>query len=233
MTARIKFSPAIASCAAAVPAPATVIPAPAGIPRSSETPLRGPAPCGKSFRHSKSDHFPATTQLAKSDHRTKISYENMFSSYARGPIASYESTSAKSTNTPPPSRRTSHPDTNLPHLLSLLPPNSEHQSLAGSKLIIGPLVTPKQPTTAYIQIRTALILAQNQDTSPYLVQSYGRNKVHTRCRGAGANRRSAGDGDHWPWRTRACGHSSRPPQALNSHTIYPPREGEAWLGVKE
>ena len=143
MTARIKFSLAIASCAAVVPAPATVIPAPTGIPRLSETPVRGPTPCGKSFRHSKSDHFPATTQLAQSDHRTKISYENILSSYDRGPIASYESTSAESTNTPPPSRRTSHPDTNRPHLPSLLRPNSEHQSLSGSKLIIGPLGTPK------------------------------------------------------------------------------------------
>ena len=146
MTARIKFSLAIASCAAVVPAHATVIPAPTGLPRLSETPVRGPAPCGKSFRHSKSDHFPATTQLAQSDHRTKISYENILSSYDRGPIASYESAGAESTNTPPPSRRTSHPDTNRPHLPSLLRPNSEHQSLSGSKLIIGPLGTPKQPT---------------------------------------------------------------------------------------
>ena len=174
MTARIKFSLAIASCAAVVPAPATVIPAPSGIPRLSETPVRGPAPCGKSFRHSKSDHFPATTQLAQSDHRTKISYENILSSYDRGPIASYESTGAESTNTPPPSRRTPHPDTNRPHLPSLLRPNSGHQSLSGSKLIIGPLGTPKQPT-ASTRIRTALILGQNRDTSPYLVQSYGRN----------------------------------------------------------
>ena len=175
MTARIKFSLAMASCAAVVPAPATVIPAPTGIPGLSETPVRGPAPCDKSFRHSKSDHFPATTQLAQSDHRTEISYENILSSYDRGPIASYESTGAESTNTPPPSRGTSHPDTNRPHLPSLLPPNSEHQSLSGSKLIIGPLGTPKQPTTAYTRIRTALILGQNRDTSPYLVQSYGRN----------------------------------------------------------
>ncbi len=178
MTARIKFSLAIASCAAVVPAPATVIPVPAGIPRLSETPVRGPAPCGKSFRHSKSDHFPATTQLAQSDHRTKISYENILSSYDRGPIASYESTSAESTNTPPPSRRTSHPDTNRPHLPSLLRPNSEHQSLSGSKLIIGPLGTPKTAHRDRPRYESPLTFepeSEHQDLSGSQLQSEQQN----------------------------------------------------------
>ena len=204
MTARIKFSLAIASCAAVVPAPATVIPAPTGIPRLSETPVRGPAPCGKSFRHSKSDHFPATTQLAQSDHRTKISYENILSSYDRGPIASYESTGAESTNTPPPSRGTSHPDTNRPHLPSLLPPNSEHQSLSGSKLIIGPLGTPKQPTTAYTRIRTPPLFWPKIGTP---VPIWFKATIGTR--------------------------SATSQFVAASRTSYPPREGEALLGVKE
>ena len=178
MTARIKFSLAIASCAAVVPAPATVIPAPTGLPRLSGTPVRGPAPCDKSFRHSKSDHFPPTTQLAQSDHRTKISYENILSSYDRGPIASYESTGAESTNTPPPSRRTSHPDTNRPHLPSLLRPNSEHQSLSGSKLIIGPLGTPKTAHGVRPRYESPLTFepeSEHQDVSGSQLESEQQN----------------------------------------------------------
>ena len=179
MTARIKFSLAIASCAAVVPVPATVIPAPTGLPRLSETPVRGPALCGESFRHSKSDHFPATTQLAQSDHRTKISYENILSSYDRGPIASYESTSAESTNTPPPSRRTSHPDTNRPHLPSLLPPKSGHQFLSGSKLIIGPLGTPKQPTASAPDTNRPSFLARIGAPEPiWFKATVGTTKRH-------------------------------------------------------
>ncbi len=40
--------------------------------------------------------------------------------------------------------------------------------------------------------------------------------TRTRRRGAGPDQRSAGDGDHWPWRTSACGHSVGPPEALKS-----------------
>ena len=178
MTARIKFSLAIASCATVVPAPATVIPAPTGIPRLSETPVRGPSPCGESFRHSKSDHSPATTQLAQSDHRTKISYENILSSYDRGPIASYESTGAESTNTPPRSPWTSQPDTNGPLLPSPFRPKSEHLSLSGSKLQFGTPATPKTAHRVRPRYESPLTFepeSEHQDLSGSQLQSEQQN----------------------------------------------------------